>query len=149
MTVSPVLFYALIWAFLLSAFFALFWVSKLIERTNEVDKLRRVIESNQNYYHKIIRMVYDKICDSADLRYIDLPKISTDIYQRVQNVFLDNPELNPYEFPIVKETLTGLAAIAVEEMGNNDSTLPVYYWRLNQEEMPPTVLAHLWLNGVI
>lgn len=142
MTVSLVLFYALFWAFLLSVFFALFWLAKLIERTNEVDKLERICELNLQYHTRIVNFCYNKICDGADLRYKDLPKASTAIYQHVQNVFLDNPELTAYELPVDKVDLTA------HQISRYDLT-PRYKWNLDQEEMPSAVLAHLWLNGVI
>lgn len=137
---DPWLIFLLVFALVLAVYF----FSRLIRVKHDKAMLKTLLASNLRYTNDTLKFCYEEICSRAMLRHIDLPKPNNALYECVQRVFLDNPELNAYEFPLV----------AVSEMGDNAITQPIYYWRTNdqpgwQPMLPAAVLAHLWLNKVI
>lgn len=134
MTVTPLLFYALIWAFLLCAGGCVFYASRLADRRQQCDTYKRIIKHNETAHDKTLALFISGILVRAQIK-DPLPSLNHTKLKIMIDLYSTGD--------LVNENVPA-------QITTNDHDRPVVYWKITSvNELPAYELARLWLAGIL
>ena len=134
MTVTPITFYALLWAFLLCAAGCVFFSSRLADRRDQCDQLKRIVNVNEVEHQRELAIFVSGILDRAKFGNA-LPGLDSKKWSAMQDLY-DDPQL-------IAETIPA-------QITTDTDDRPVIYWKhLSPNGLTAYELARLWLAGIL
>ncbi len=134
MTVTPITFYALLWAFLLCAVGCLWFSSRLADRRDQCDTYKRIIKHNETAYEKTLALFIAGILERAQIK-DPLPPLNHTKLKTIIDLYSTGDLCND---PVPAQITT------------DQDDRPVVYWKhTSVNQLPAYELARLWLAGIL
>lgn len=134
MTVNPLTFYALLWAFLLCAGGCLFFSSRLADYRERSDTYKRIIKHNETAYEKTLALFISGILTRANIT-DPLPPLNHSKLKTIIDLYNTGD--------LVNEDVPA-------QITTDQEDRPVVYWKhTSVNQLPAYELARLWLAGIL
>lgn len=134
MTVTPLTFYALLWAFLLCAAGCVWFSSRLADRRQQSDTYKRIIKHNETAYEKTLALFISGILERAQIK-DPLPPLNHTKLKTIIELYKTGD--------LVNEDIPA-------QITTDHDDRPVVYWKVTSvNQLPAYELARLWLAGIL